>query len=134
MKWNEIEEPSFNSDPNKIFVFGSNLDGRHGAGAAKWAVENRGAKYGQGFGLQGRSFAIPTKGKGNPLPILPLDIISGYVSWFIEDARSTPEIEYEVTPIGCGLAGYLPEQIAPMFKDSPPNVALPQVFINVLEK
>lgn len=131
--WNEEENPSFNSDPNKIFTFGSNLDGRHGKGAALWARHNRGAVYGQGYGLQGRSFAIPTKGKGNPLPILPLDIIAGYVRMFIEEARMTPELEYEVIPIGCGLAGYKPEQIAPMFKDVPSNVELPKEFISVLK-
>lgn len=130
---NEEQDPSFKSNSSKIFVFGSNLAGRHGKGAALWAVQNRGAKYGQGFGLQGQSFAIPTKGKGNPLPILPLDIIKDYVMLFLEEARSTPELEYEVTPIGCGLAGYLPYQIAPMFSNSPPNVELPEVFKQVLE-
>lgn len=131
--WNEAKNPSFNSDPTKIFVFGSNLDGRHGAGAALWARNNRGAIYGQGFGEQGMSFAIPTKGKGNPLPILSLDIINGYVKMFIEEARLNPEVKYQVTPIGCGLAGYKPEQIAPMFKNVPSNVELPQEFISVLK-
>src|SRR5215217_1116313 len=131
--WNEVSDPSYSSDPSKIFVFGSNLDGRHGKGAALWAVQNRGARYGQGFGEQGMSFAIPTKGRGKNLPILPLDIIADYVKLFIEEARCNPEVEYELTPIGCGLAGYKPEQIAPLFKNAPSNVALPQVFINVLK-
>lgn len=130
---NEEQDPSFKSNSSKIFVFGSNLAGRHGKGAALWAVQNRGARYGQGFGQQGQSFAIPTKGRGNPLPRLSLDIIRNYVRLFIEEANSNPELEYELTPIGCGLAGYSPEQIAPMFKDSPPNVELPEVFIKVLE-
>lgn len=129
--WNEVEDPSYNSDPSKIFVFGSNLAGRHGKGAALWAVKNRGAKYGQGFGEQGNSFAIPTKDTN--VKTLPLDIIANYVRLFVEEARLNPEVQYELTPIGCGLAGYKPEQIAPMFKDAPSNVALPQVFINVLK-
>lgn len=127
---NEEQDPSFKSNSPKIFVFGSNLAGRHGKGAALWAVQNRGAKYGQGFGLQGQSFAIPTKDAN--IRTLPLDIIGSYVMLFLEEARSNLELEYEVTPIGCGLAGYLPYQIAPMFKDSPPNVELPQVFKQVL--
>lgn len=128
---NEEQDPSFKSNSSKIFVFGSNTVGRHGKGAALWALKNRGAKYGQGFGLQGNSFAIPTKDAN--IRTLPLDIIKSYVMLFLEEARSNPELEYEVTPIGCGLAGYLPDQIAPMFKDSPPNVELPQVFKQVLE-
>lgn len=130
-KWNEIDASFFNSDPDKIFVMGSNLAGRHGKGAALWALKNRGAIYGQGFGLQGQSFAIPTKDR--QIRTLPLDIIGGYVKLFIEEARLNPEIQYQVTPIGCGLAGYKPEQIAPMFKDAPSNVELPQEFISVLK-
>lgn len=128
---NEEQDHSFKSNSSKIFCFGSNLAGRHGKGAALWAMQNRGAKYGQGFGLQGNSFAIPTKDAN--IRTLPIDIIRQYVMLFLEEARSTPEMEYEVTPIGCGLAGYSPDQIAPMFKNSPPNVELPEVFKQVLE-
>jgi hypothetical protein len=129
--WNEVVDPSYSSNPEKVFVFGSNLAGRHGKGAALWAVHNRGARNGQGYGEQGNSFAIPTKDKR--IQTLPLDIIANYVKLFIEEARINPEVEYELTPIGCGLAGYKPEQIAPMFKDAPSNVELPLVFVNVLK-
>lgn len=130
--WNEVENPSFKSNPDKIFVFGSNLSGRHGKGAALWALKNRGAVYGQGFGEQGQSYAIPTKDVN--IRTLPIDIIGSYVRMFIEDAKMNPELEYQLTPIGCGLAGYKPKQIAPMFKDAPSNVELPQEFLYVLKE
>lgn len=129
--WNEVEDQEYSSNPNKVFVFGSNLAGRHGKGAALWALKNRGAKYGQGFGHQGNSFAIPTK-DGN-IRTLPIDIIANYVKLFLEEASNYPQVQYELTPIGCGLAGYKPEQIAPMFKNASPNVELPQLFINALK-
>lgn len=133
MMWNEVENPSNSSDSGNIFVFGSNLDGRHGKGAALWAVKNRGAKYGQGFGEQGKSFAIPTKGKGNPLPTLSIDIIRNFVELFLQEARDSPNKTYELTPIGCGLAGYSPDKIAPLFKDAPSNVILPKEFVEALK-
>ncbi len=113
-----------------IFVFGSNLAGRHGKGAALWARQNRGAIYGQGEGLQGRSYAIPTK--DGDLFTLPVSVIAFAVWRFLEFAREHPEHTFEVTPIGCGLAGYEPAQIAPMFKLAPPNVELPGEFRAVL--
>lgn len=116
------------SDP--VFVFGSNLAGRHGAGAAKWAVKHRGAIYGQGFGRQGNSYAIPTKGK--LLQVLSLDQIAYYVRLFLDVATDTPDTIYQLTPIGCGLAGYDPEDIAPMFAMAPKNVILPPEFIKAL--
>lgn len=109
-----------------IFVFGSNLAGIHGAGAAKFAVKNHGAKYGQGWGLQGESFAIPTK-DGN-IKTLPLTSIKTYVDKFKAYAKEHPELTFQLTPIGCGLAGYKPSDIGPMFKDSPPNVVIPEEF------
>lgn len=115
----------------RIFVFGSNLAGRHGVGAALWARRNRGAIYGQGYGLQGNSFAIPTKDRN--LVTLPLDIIRSYVSFFLKEAAENPSLEFEVTPIGCGLAGYSPYQIAPMFKEATKNVILNEDFKKVLE-
>lgn len=131
MTWNEIENPAYSSDPSKIFVFGSNLAGRHGKGAALWALKNRGAIYGQGYGEQGKSFAIPTKDAN--IRTLSLDIIANYVKLFLEEASSNPEKQYELTPIGCGLAGYKPEQIAPLFKNASSNVWLPDIFLNVLK-
>src|SRR5690606_31746914 len=107
-----------------IFVFGSNLAGRHGKGAALYARQNHGAIYGCGSGPQGNSYAIPTK-TGN-LDILPLWFIQQEVEKFIEYANQHPELEFQLTPIGCGLAGYKPEQIAPMFKHAPSNVIIPK--------
>lgn len=110
-----------------IFVFGSNLAGRHGKGAALYAVKHHGAVYGQGVGLQGRSYAIPTKDTN--LKQLPLKLINRYVNEFLEFAVHYPEMIFQVTAIGCGLAGYSPEQISPMFIDVPENVQLPVEFL-----
>lgn len=110
----------------RIFVFGSNLAGRHGAGSARAAVLGHGAKYGVGIGLQGSSYAIPTKDQS--LKVLPLQQIAGFVSDFLKFARQAPEIEFDIVAIGCGLAGYKPEEIAPMFVDAPENCHLPKSF------
>jgi hypothetical protein len=98
---------------NDIFVFGSNEAGRHGAGAAKRAVTAYGAIYGQGWGLQGRSFAIPTKDK--QIKTLPLDKIYKYGIEFLQFSVVHTEYTFYMTKIGCGLAGYKDEDIAPMF-------------------
>jgi len=103
----------FPVEKRKIFVFGSNFAGRHGKGAALYAYRNHGAIYGQGLGLQGDSYAIPTK-DGN-LKTLPLEMIKSYVDIFLNFAWAHSEWDFIVTNIGCGLAGYTPEQIAPMF-------------------
>lgn len=113
-----------------VFVFGSNLAGRHGKGAALWARQHRGAIYGQGVGRQGNAYAIPTK--DDRLRVLPLDAIQAYVRKFLDYAHQRPSTVFELTPIGCGLAGYRPEQIAPMFSDAPSNVQLPDAFSSVL--
>ncbi len=109
-----------------VFVFGSNLAGRHGKGAALTARKHHGAIYGQGEGLQGNSYAIPTKDA--LLRVLPLGIIWLHVSRFKNVANYRPDLTFRLTPIGCGLAGYKPEQIAPMFRDAPINVILPEEF------
>src|SRR4051812_8087635 len=106
----------------EIFVFGSNLAGRHGKGAAKAAAEQFGAVYGQGVGRQGNSYAIPTKDKY--LHTLPLHTIAGYVRDFLDYARAHPELQFNVTRVGCGLAGYSDAHIAPMFRDAPENCKL----------
>ena len=107
-----------------IFVFGSNLAGRHGAGAARTAAMHYGAKRGQGVGLQGQSYAIPTKDKNlNPLP---LTIIFTYVRQFVNFAENHPELTFYVTRIGCGLAGYKDSDISPMFRGAPTNCSLPE--------
>ena len=116
----------------EIFVFGSNLAGRHGAGAAKFAHEQHGAIYGKGIGLQGTSYAIPTKDV--KLNTLPLDIIERYIIQFEKFAQAHPEYIFNVTPIGCGLAGYKYEDIAPLFKAYPNNVKLPKEFLDVIEE
>ena len=110
----------------KIFVFGSNLAGRHGKGAALQAIENYGAIYGIGVGLQGNSYAIPTKDYN--IKTLPLDKIEMYVNDFIKFAEKNKHLTFLLTAIGCGLAGYAPEDIAPMFKDASSNVIKPIVF------
>jgi hypothetical protein len=110
------------SDP--VFVFGSNLAGRHGKGAALWAKRHHGAIYGQGEGYQGNSYAIPTKDEN--LRTLPLREIERGVRVFLAFARSRPDLQFHVTPIGCGLAGYRPDQIAPMFRDAPSNAVMPE--------
>ena len=111
----------------EVFVFGSNLAGRHGAGSAKEALRNWGAIYGQGTGRQGNSYAIPTKDQ--KLWTLPLHTISVHVSAFKAYAEANPEDTFTVVAIGCGLAGYKPEQIGSMFVRMPPNVQLPPEFL-----
>lgn len=115
---------------DRVFVFGSNLAGRHGKGAALWARQHRGAIYGQGVGRQGNAYAIPTK--DHQLRVLPLHVIRAFVGEFLDYARGRPNSSFELTPIGCGLAGYRPEQIAPMFSEASPNVILPDAFHAVL--
>lgn len=113
-----------------VFVFGSNRAGRHGKGAALWACQHRGAIYGQGEGLQGNSYAIPTKGARprGALWTLGLEEIKAHVDQFLAFATSRPDLTFQLTPIGCGLAGYRHEQIAPMFNNPPANVLLPAEF------
>lgn len=113
-----------------IFVFGSNMAGRHGRGAALYARKHCGAVYGQAYGLQGTSFAIPTKDAA--LRSLPLDAIRRWVDQFLDFAAENAALTFEVTPIGCGLAGYTPEEVAPMFWAVPGNVILPGVFKKAL--
>lgn len=109
---------------SSIFVFGSNLAGRHGKGAALTARLEHGAIYGQGEGLQGQSYAIPTK--DHRIRTLPTDIIYRHVFRFLMFAQSHPELEFKVTRIGCGLAGYNDSDIGPMFVGAPSNVHLPK--------
>ncbi len=123
---NELKE-------NEIFVFGSNLAGRHGAGAAKTALM-WGATYGQGAGRQGQTYAIPTKDM--LVKTLSLDEIMYYVDQFIAYAQKQKDKTFLVTQIGCGLAGYTPQDIAPLFKEAMnvENIWLPECFWEVLEK
>lgn len=109
---------------NEIWVFGSNLAGRHGAGAARVAFEKFGAKDGFGHGRINQSYAIPTKDAR--IKTLPLDEVEFYAGMFKAYARMSPQFEFFVTAIGCGLAGYKHEEIAPMFKDAPDNCSFPE--------
>lgn len=108
---------------DKIFVFGSNYAGRHGAGAALTARREYGATYGKGEGRSKQSYAIPTKDWC--LRTLPPSKIRVHVDKFIEYARARPTLEFFVSRIGCGLAGYNDAQIAPMFECAPSNCELP---------
>lgn len=112
--------------PDEIFVFGSNLAGRHGTGAALMAKKRFGAVNGIGTGLQGACYAIPTKDRR--LNVLPLWSIRIHIVEFTEHAKLAPELTFLVTKIGCGLSGYSPADIAPMFRDASENVILPKEF------
>lgn len=111
-------------EENQVFVFGSNLGGFHGKGAAKTAFEKFGAKYGRGCGPTGKCYAIPTKNRC--LLTMPVGDINNFVQSFKEYARQEPGKEFLVTKIGCGLAGLDESDIAPMFDGSPENVILPE--------
>ena len=110
-----------NLEPNEVFVFGSNLAGAHGGGAAAIAWRKFGAVWGQGVGLQGQSYAIPTMQGG-------VETIKPYVDEFIAFAKSKPELTFLVTRIGCGIAGFRDEEIAPLFAESHTveNIVLPK--------
>lgn len=106
---------------NEIFVFGSNLRGAHGGGAARVAYELFGAEWGNGVGRTGQCYAIPTMQGG-------IETIRPYVNEFIEYARQHPELTFFVTRIGCGIAGFTDEEMAPLFEEAKQlqNVALPK--------
>lgn len=125
---NISEKNITNLGSKEIFVFGSNESGRHGSGAAKTALQ-WGAIYGQAFGLQGQTFAIPTKNK-SVTESLEIYEIKKYVNMFYEFAFQNYDLTFLVTEIGCGLAGYTPKDIAPLFKQSGGlrNVFLPKRF------
>lgn len=112
---------------NEIFVFGSNLAGAHGGGAARVAYNKFGAVWGQGVGLQGQSYAIPTMHGG-------IKEIKPYVEEFIEFASKHPEYTFLVTKIGCGIAGFAIEEIAPLFAEAVKlqNVVLPKEFAEII--
>ena len=114
--------------PNWIFVFGSNLAARHGKSAALTAAKYYGASPSVPVGLSGRSYALPTKDEH--LKTLPLDRIAAHAEQFIEYAKSRPDLQFQLTRIGCGLAGYADAQIAPLFKRVPANVYLPCAWLN----
>lgn len=118
---------------NEVFVFGSNESGIHGAGAAKLAKEKFGAIEGKGYGPAGQSFAIPTKDWG--LDQIPLHALECFIMRFIGYALRNPNKKFLVTKIGCGLAGFTPEQVASFFEVAKhiPNISLPECFWDLLE-
>ncbi len=118
--------PSMN-DGKHVFVFGSNLAGRHGAGGARDARLNWGALNGCGYGRTGQAFAIPTKDE--QIKVLSLPEIKRYVLLFLAYAESQPDITFLVTEIGCGLAGYTAAEISPMFVAATENCTLPTEWL-----
>lgn len=114
-------------EPNEVFVFGSNLEGIHGGGAALTAWLKFGAIWGQGAGLQGQSYGIPTMHGG-------VDAIKPYVDEFVDFAKAHPELTFLVTKIGCGIAGFSFEEMAPLFAGvvDQPNVVLPKEFFDII--
>ncbi len=127
--YHNIPRPAFTPEritslqADEVFVFGSNLAGMHGGGAARLAYERFGAVWGCGVGLQGQSYAIPTMQGG-------VETIQPYVDEFIDFARSRPDLFFYVTRIGCGIAGFADAEIAPLFAAARavPNICLPESF------
>lgn len=119
-------------EPNEVFVFGSNLGGRHGAGAARKARE-WGAIWGQTTGIQGRTYAIPTV-DASVRNTLSLDEIRPYANEFIQYAREHPNLIFLLTDVGCGLAGLRAEEVAPLFQEALtiPNIRIHHKFMTVL--
>ena len=113
-------------EKNEVFVFGSNLSGRHGAGAAKTALK-WGAIYGQTSGIQGKTYGIPTKDK-SVRRTLTCEEIKPFVDEFVQFAENNKHFKFLVTEIGCGLAGYSPRDIAPLFKNA---VKVENIYLSV---
>lgn len=114
---------------NEVFVFGSNLAGMHGGGAARVAHQRFGAEMGQGVGLQGQSYAIPTMQGG-------VETIRPYVDEFIRFAAEHPDMKFLVTPIGCGIAGFTAREMGPLFAAAVEvdNIILPLEFVQAIEE
>ena len=115
--------------PEEVFVFGSNLQGAHGGGAARTAYEKFGAEWGVGVGPTGRCYAIPTMQGG-------VETIKPYTDEFIKYAGQHPEKVFLVTRIGCGIAGFRDSEIAPLFRSGldMDNVVLPDSFLKILQE
>ncbi|MBS1897378.1 MAG: hypothetical protein JSS88_08435 [Actinobacteria bacterium] len=107
--------------PNEVFVFGSNAEGRHGGGAALVAYREFGAIWGEGHGHHGSTYAIDT--------MSGLDVLAAEAETFIGYAVAHPGLRFLLTPVGCGIAGYRPEQVAPLFAGVPPHVTVPRSFV-----
>ncbi|WP_194419978.1 A1S_2505 family phage non-structural protein [Microbacterium abyssi] len=107
-------------EQNEIFVFGSNAGGLHGGGAARVAHERFGAVWGEGHGHHGQSYAIDT--------MSGLDVLASEANDFVAYAAARPDLRFLLTPVGCGIAGYTPEEVAPLFTGLPDNVTVPASF------
>lgn len=114
----------------EIYVFGSNLAGKHGKGSALYAKAKYGAEYGVGRGRTGDAYAIPTKDFN--LKVLPLSVIKTHVDNFIDYARAHRDFKFIVVKVGCGLAGYSSEEIAPMFAKFPINCTLDEEWKKII--
>jgi len=129
--YNRPYTPEFITElkPNEVFVFGSNLQGMHAGGAARIAHERFGAVWGQGVGMQGQSYAIPTMQGG-------VETIEPYVEEFMDYAFRHRELTFLVTRIGCGIAGFTAQQIAPLFLKviDLENVILPKDFVEIMHQ
>ncbi|MGC0370679.1 A1S_2505 family phage non-structural protein [Microbacterium sp. SLBN-111] len=113
-------------EPGEVFVFGSNGSGAHGGGAARFALDHFGAAWGQSEGLQGQSYGIDTM--SGPA------VFEEHARRFVAFAVEHPELRFLVTEVGCGIAGYRPEQVAGFFAGAGENVALPESFRAVLKR
>ncbi|MCE4024502.1 MULTISPECIES: hypothetical protein [unclassified Microbacterium] len=111
-------------DADQVFVFGSNADGRHGGGAARIAYETFGAVWGEGHGHHGQTYAIDT--------MSGLDVLAAEAQTFVAYATAHPALRFLLTPVGCGIAGYAPDQVAPAFVGLPANVSVPASFVPFL--
>lgn len=105
--------------PKRVFVFGSNEAGVHGAGAAKEAMMKHGMPFGKSYGHYGDSFGIPTKDE--LIEQIPMERLQDYVKGFLAYARGHRHLTFQITRIGCGLAGFKDREIAPLFLDAPKN-------------
>lgn len=129
-QWNFAERMLPPNNSNNIFVFGSNLSGFHGGGAALYASRHRGAEMGVGVGITGNCYALPTKDE--KIETLPLAEIAKYVEDFLLLAKKQSDRTFHLTPVGCGLAGLNANDIAPMFENAPINVVMPGLFFEVI--
>lgn len=132
MRFRPVGDSYDDKSNDEIFVFGSNVRGRHGAGAALFAKRKLGAIEGVGVGPQGRCYAIPTKGK--KMETLTLFTIQHYVDEFVNHAFDNPELRFYVTAIGTGLAGLSHEDVAPLFYHAPRNCSLPGEWEGLVER